>query len=640
MADKRKKSAKKTTGRKPAPARRKPRAPFSILRRLAYWSAVLALWGGIAAALLLAWYAYDLPDTDMLGRGRASTGITFLGANGETVGTRGDIVGTTVRLREMPPHLVNAVIATEDRRFYSHIGVDPWGLLRAVWANVRAGRIVQGGSTITQQLAKNIFLTPERSIRRKTQELLLALWLEQQYSKDEILTLYLNRVYFGSGTYGVSAAAHKYFGKSVGALNLSEAAMLAGLLKAPSRYAPTRDLALAQKRANQVLANMVDAGFLTGNGASAASGRPATVRAGGGAYGVQYYLDWVVDRLPDYIGRPDADLIVETTLDSRLQALAEEKMAAAFVAAGKAAKVGQGAMVVLAPDGAVRAMVGGRSYAQSQFNRATQARRQPGSAFKPFVYLTALEQGMTPDTMMRDSPLIFGDWQPRNFSGKFAGEVSLEVALRDSINTVAVKVSEKVGRRRVIDTAHRLGILSDLQPTPAIALGASEVGLLELTAAYAPFANGGRTVLPHGIRKVKTAAGRVLYQRRGAGGGQVIARRDLDAINRMLITSLQSGTGKSARLSGRVAAGKTGTSQDFRDAWFVGYTPQLVTGIWFGNDDGRPMRRVTGGGLPALTWQRFMSRALAPMPSTPFPEGRGEGDNLISRIFRALGGDT
>ena len=639
MPDKRKKPANKSR-RKPPTASRAPRARFSLLRWLSYWSAVLVLWGGIAAALLLAWFAYDLPDTDMLGRGRTSTGITFLGANGETIGTRGDIVGATVRLHEIPDYLIEAVIATEDRRFYSHIGVDPWGLLRAAWANLRAGRIVQGGSTITQQLAKNVFLTPERSIRRKAQELLLAVWLEQQYSKDEILTLYLNRVYFGSGTYGISAAAQKYFGKSVGALDLSEAAMLAGLLKAPSRYAPTRDLALARARANQVLANMVDAGFLTGDGASAASRRPATVRASGGAYGVQYYLDWVVDRLPDYIGRPDADLIVETTLDPRLQALAEEKMAAAFAKAGTAARVGQGAMVVLAPDGAVRAMVGGRSYAKSQFNRATQARRQPGSAFKPFVYLTALERGMTPDTMMRDSPLIFGDWQPRNFSGKFAGEVSLEVALRDSINTVAVKVSEKAGRHRVIDTAHRLGILSDLQPTPAIALGASEVALLELTGAYAPFANGGRAVLPHGIREVKTAAGRVLYQRHGAGGGQVIARHDLDAMNRMLMTALRSGTGKAARLPGRVAAGKTGTSQDFRDAWFIGYTPQLVTGIWFGNDDGRPMRRVTGGGLPALTWQHFMSEALAPMPSTAFPDGRAEGGDLISRIFRALGGDT
>ncbi len=639
MPDKRKKSARK--GRpETVTAKRRRRSSPGLLRRLSYWSAVLVLWGGIAVALLLAWYAYDLPDTDALGRGRASTGITFLGANGETIGTRGDIVGVSVRLHEMPDYLVDAVIATEDRRFYSHFGLDPLGVLRAAWANLRAGRIVQGGSTITQQLAKNIFLTPERSIRRKAQEMLLALWLEQKYSKDGILTLYLNRVYFGSGTYGVSAAAQKYFGKPVSALDLSEAAMLAGLLKAPSRYAPTRDLALARARAEQVLANMVDAGFLTGSGARAAVSRPATVRARGGAYGVQYYLDWVVESLPDYIGRPDADLIVETTLDPRLQSLAEEKMAAAFARAGDKARVGQGAMLVLAPDGAVRAMVGGRSYAQSQFNRATQARRQPGSAFKPFVYLTALERGMTPDTVMRDSPLIFGDWQPRNFSGKFAGEVSLEVALRDSINTVAVKVSEKAGRRQVIDTAHRLGILSELQPTPAIALGASEVALLELTAAYVPFANGGRAVLPHGIRKVRTTAGRVLYHRRGAGGGQVIARRPLASINRMLMTSLQSGTGKAARLPGRVAAGKTGTSQDFRDAWFVGYTPQLVTGVWFGNDDGSPMRRVTGGGLPAVTWQRFMSDALVPMPSTSFPKARREEGDLISRIFRALGDDT
>ena len=611
------------------------------LRRGLYWLLVLGLWGMIGVTGLLAWYAYDLPDTDALNRPRPTAGITLLGAEGQVIGSRGDTVGAALRLREMPVHLLRAVIATEDRRFYDHSGIDPMGLVRAMAANLWAGRVVQGGSTITQQAAKNIFLTPERNVRRKAQEFLLALWLERKFTKDQILELYLNRVYLGSGSYGVAAAAQKYFGKKVSELSLPESAMLAGLLKAPSRYSPVNDPVKARARQEQVLANMADAGFLRPGELNAALAQPLNFGNFGNSQDSQYFIDWVLDQLPDYTGRPEGDLIVVTTLDSAMQQAAGQAIGTALDRDGARLSVKQGALLALAPDGAVRAMAGGRAYGQSQFNRATQAKRQPGSAFKPFVYLAALEQGMHPGSIMRDSPVVLNKWRPRNFKNAYLGDVTLRQALAESINTVAVKLSETAGRSRVIAAAHRMGIVSELTSSPAVALGVSEVTLLELTSAYAPFSNGGYAVVPYGIVEVRTPEGRVLYRREHDTGPQVIDGRAYDQMNDMLSYALSQGTGRAARLNHHAAAGKTGTSQDYRDGWFIGYSRQLVTGVWFGNDDGASMKGVTGGGLPARTWKTFMDAALKPEPAPQLLSGKSIAQpvqDLVSRFWKTLQG--
>ena len=605
------------TGRRPPPKVRRPAGGSRILR----WAVTALLWAGLAAGIIIAYYAFTLPRvTDTGGRTDRTPTIALVTTDGTTIATRGRLQGPPVTLSEVPPYLPAAVIATEDRRFYDHFGLDLWGILRAAFANVRAGDIVQGGSTITQQVAKNVFLSPERTVARKIQEVLLALWLEERYSKDEILALYLNRVYFGAGTYGVEAAAQRYFGKRARELTLSEAALLAGLLKAPSRYAPTNDPEAAQGRAVLVLRNMVDAGYLRPADAQAAQARPARLAGGPGLLSANYFADWVLSELSDKRGSVTGVLTVVTTLDLRMQKAAEDAVKRAVDRNGAKFRIGQAALVALDPStGAVRAMVGGRSYRDSSFNRATQAKRQPGSAFKPIVYLTAMEQGLTPDTVMRDSPVIFDKWKPENYEGRYQGEVTLRSALAESINTVAVKVSERAGRFRVIDMAHKLGIASDLTPTPSVALGSSELTLLELTAAYAPFANGGGAVAPHGILEVRDGDGRLLYRREEAAPTPVANPWSIAAMNDMLTSVMRFGTGTAARLPDRPAGGKTGTSQSFRDALFLGYVPQLVAGVWMGNDDGKPMANVKGGGIPARTWKAFMTEALAGQPALPLP---------------------
>ncbi|MDP6572877.1 MAG: PBP1A family penicillin-binding protein [Rhodospirillales bacterium] len=579
------------------------------VRRLAYGAAVVAVWGVIALGGLVAWYALDLPDIEgALARGRAPT-VRLLAADGRELAAVGDLYGVPVRLGELPPALPAAVLSMEDRRFYNHFGIDLIGLARAAVANAKAGRIVQGGSTITQQVAKNLFLTPQRTLKRKVQELLLALWLEHRLTKDQILTVYLNRVYLGAGTYGVEAAARRYFGKSARRVTTYQAALLAGLLKAPSRYSPARDPGLAARRARAVLDVMVAAGVLT-------PAQAATAKRGGGAIPAarlprrqgRHFVDWVLEQVSGYISAGDRDLVVKTTLDGPLQRTAEAAVGALLEGPGTRAGAAEAALVVLSPDGAVRAMVGGRDYATSQFNRATQARRQPGSAFKPFVYLAGLEAGLTPDSIIEDAPVTMAGWSPRNFDKRYRGPMTLRQALARSVNTAAVRVARKAGIERVAATARRLGIGARLTTTPSLALGAAEVGLLELTAAYGPFANGGFGLLPYAIEEISDAAGRVLYRRAGSGLGRVVAAPRVAAMNDMLSVAVSSGTGRAARLA-RPVAGKTGTSQDFRDAWFVGYSADLVGGVWIGNDDGHPMRGVTGGGLPARLWRRVMKAA-------------------------------
>ena len=606
--------------------------------RLFRWSLVLTIWGFVLLGSVLAWYATDLPDIGGLARATRQPSISLLAADGSPISSTGEVYGRTVKVAQLPPALPHAVLAVEDRRFYRHWGIDLRGLARAFWVNLRAGEVVQGGSTITQQLAKVLFLTPERTLKRKVQEALLALWLERKFTKDEILSLYLNRVYLGSGTYGVDAASRRYFDKAAGEVTLYEAAQLAGLLKAPSRYNPVSDYQRAGQRTRVVLNAMVEAGFISPDEARhAEASKPARPRLT--SQRARYYADWVIAQIGDYVGRIDSDLTVVTTLDPRLQNIAEDELTAVLAEEGAVRGAGQAAFVALTPDGAVRAMVGGRDYAESQFNRSVQALRQPGSAFKVFVYLAAMEAGWRPDDRMTDAPVAVGEWRPQNYDERYYGDVTLREGFARSLNSVAVRLTEQVGRERVAEAARRLGITSDLEVAPSLALGASEVTLLELTNAYATFANGGRGVWPFGILEIRDVTGRVLYRRRGEGPGPLVGAYNVDQMTNLMTASVEWGTGKAAKI-GRPAAGKTGTSQEFRDAWFIGFTRELVAGAWFGNDDGRPMVKVTGGGLPAKLWARIMRRALenhAPQPLAGGEVEIGARDQLEGFLDRLIG---
>jgi penicillin-binding protein 1A len=577
------------------------------------------LWAGILGAGVIGYFALTLPDTSQLAQSQRRPSVTILAADGSLLATYGDLFGRPLTLREMSPYLPQAVIATEDRRFYSHFGIDPIGLLRAAVADLAAGHVVEGGSTITQQLAKNLFLSPERSLGRKIRETLLALWLEHRFTKNEILEIYLNRVYLGAGTYGVDAAARRYFGVSASRLDLYQSAMVAGLLKAPARFNPTRDRELAAARTAQVLANMVDAGFITPAAAAAANREQSSLGAIAGARpGNRYFADWVAAQLADFVGPDSRDLTVRTTFEPRMQAEAEAAIAATLARDGARAAVSQGALVAMSPDGAVRAMVGGRSYDASQFNRATQALRQPGSAFKPFVYLAGLEAGLRPSDHFVDGPIQVGSWRPRDYENRYMGDVTVAEALAQSLNTVAVQVGLRAGVDNIVAVAHRLGIASPLTRDASIALGTDEVNLLELTSAYAPFANGGTGVWPYGIAEVRDSSGNVLFRRTGSGPGRVVDPELDGEMNEMLAGVIDHGTGRSAALP-RPAAGKTGTTQDYRDAWFIGYTADLVAGVWFGNDSDAPMNKVVGGALPAATWRAFMLAATRAMPVRALP---------------------
>jgi penicillin-binding protein 1A len=592
------------------------------------WGLVLAVWVVFALGLFAAWCAYDLPDIHLVSEVKHHSSVQLLGADGSTIASYGDLYGDMLRLNEMPASLIQAVIATEDRRFYHHFGIDTLGLVRAAYVNYRAGHVVQGGSSITQQLVKNVFLTPERSLHRKGQEMLLALWLEHEFSKDQILELYLNRVYFGAGAFGVDAAARKYFGKSARTLAPFESAVMAGLLKAPSKYNPLNDPEQTLQRTRIVLANMVAAGYLDRAQAAqiAAAPPPQVANPAPAAIG-QYFADWVIDQVSSYVSADGHDLVVQTTFDPRIAALAQEDMTRVMEGQGAALGASQAALVTLSPNGAIRAILGGLNYRRSQYNRATQSLRQPGSSFKAFVFLSAFDAGMTPETHLTDGPVSIGKWRPGNYLDKFYGDVTLREAFAHSLNSVAVQLSERVGRRQVIATAHRLGVTADLPNHPAIALGSAEVSLLEMTAAYATFANLGRGVLAYGIERIATRDGRILYQRRGSGLGTVVTARSLASMLDVMGAVLDFGTGKKAKLDGWPAAGKTGTTQSYRDAWFIGLTSELVTGVWVGNDNGEAMEKVTGGSLPVQIWHDFMTRALqGKQPrAIPLPGGGGGG---------------
>jgi penicillin-binding protein 1A len=505
--------------RKPQPGRgsskRKSKTGArSVIARLFYWGAVLGLWVGIAVVGVVVWVGAHLPAIQSLEIPKRPPTIQIVGLDGSVLATRGEMAGSNVSLKDLPPYLPRAFIAIEDRRFYSHYGVDPFGIARAAVANIMHRGVSQGGSTLTQQLAKNLFLTQERTMQRKLQEVELALWLERKHSKNEILELYLNRVYFGSGAYGVEAAAQKYFGKPAKNVTVAEAAMLAGLVQSPSRLAPNRNPEGAEKRAQTVLAAMANAKFITEAQAQASIGHPSYNVKAAGAGTVNYVADWIGEVLDDLIGQIDQSIVVETSIDPKLQAIAEASLIDELAAKSVKFNVSQGALVAMTPDGAVRAMVGGRNYADSQYNRAVTAKRQPGSAFKPFVYLTAIEAGLTPETIRQDAPLDVKGWKPENYSHEYFGAVTLTQALAMSLNTVAVRLGLEVGPKNVARTAYRLGISSKLDANASIALGTSEVSLTELVGAYAPFANGGRGVAPHVVNKIRTVEGnKVLYAR-------------------------------------------------------------------------------------------------------------------------------
>jgi penicillin-binding protein 1A len=594
--------------------------------------------GGLLLMLLLALPAFrETSDDDWLKK--SDLAVTFLDRYGNEVGNRGIKHNDSVPLEDMPDHLVKATLATEDRRFYEHFGIDFYGTVRALMTNTKAGGVVQGGSTITQQLAKNLFLSNERTIERKINEAFLALWLETRLSKNEILKLYLDRAYLGGGAFGVDAAALYYFGKSVRDVTLAEAAMLAGLFKAPSKFSPLANLPAARARANVVLDNLVDNGFMTEGQVYGARRNPATPIDRTEEDAPNYYLDWafdemrkLVDTFPKSVN--ERFFVVRTALDSNLQRYAQHTIESALRQYGHDYGASQSATVIADLEGAVRAMVGGRDYGESQFNRAVDALRQPGSSFKPYVYATALANGFKPSSVVVDSPVCIGNWCPHNYSGGYSGSMTLINAITHSINVIPVKLSialgdgnAKLGRAKIIQTARNFGIYTPLPDTPSLPIGADEVNVLEHAVAYATFPNLGKAVAPHAALEVRTGTGELVWRfdRDGKRPEQVISPQvALDMIT-MMNSVVENGTGKRAQLDGIKVAGKTGTTNGWRDAWFVGYTGNFAGAVWMGNDDYSPTKRMTGGTIPALVWHDIMAYAhqgveLRPLTGLPAPQ--------------------
>jgi penicillin-binding protein 1A len=644
----RKNPAKRKASKSRAPkSRRKRRGLLGSFSRLTYWAFVFAIWAGIAGAGIIVYYGAQMPSATTWAIPDRPPNVKIVSVDGQLIANRGTTGGEALGLHEMSPYIPQAVMAIEDRRFYSHWGVDPLGLARAMVENLMRGRLSQGGSTLTQQLAKNLFLKPERTLERKVQEVLLALWLEQKYTKDQILEMYLNRVYFGSGSFGVEAASRRYFGKSARDVTLSEAAVLAGLLKAPSRLSPARDPKAAEERAQLVLTAMREQGRIGSKELTAAMSAPAARAPSYWTGSENYVADRIMDELPGLIGEVRSDIIVDTTVDLNLQKLAEQSIRRLIDEKGEKLNVTQGALISIDNSGAVRAMVGGADYADSQFNRASEARRQPGSAFKPFVFLAALEQGRTPDSVRNDAPIRIGNWTPENYNGKYFGKVTLATALAKSLNSVAAQLAQEVGPDAVVEVAHRLGIESTLQSNISIALGTSEVTPLELTAAYVPFANGGYRPEVHFVQRVTTASGEVLYENTHNGYPRVISPEIVGMMNAMMKQTIEAGTGRKAAFDWP-AAGKTGTSQNSRDAWFIGYTANLTTGVWFGNDDAEATNHITGGSLPVAAWREFMVAAhegvpIANLPGTWNPTPQQEASTpeqaaTVSEPAAAVGG--
>jgi penicillin-binding protein 1A len=573
-------------------------APLIFLK----WLIVIGLWSSTIFAGYLLYIFHDLPDISKLEEVRTAHKVIILDDKGSVLATYGDVYGKYIDYHQIPRNLRNAVIATEDKRFFDHFGVDVWGIIRAAYANLKAGHTVQGGSTITQQLAKIVFLSPTRTLKRKIQEAMLAIQLEQKYSKQQILAIYLNRVYLGSGIYGIDAAAKYYFGKNIKDLNLYEAAIIAGLLKAPTKFSPTNNMKLSGERAYQILLNMYEDGYINKQELNEASKKPVRLETSMmGSMRHHYFTDWIYEQVEQYVGNKTYDLIVKTSLNLPIQRLSEGVFKHYIDQIHETRKVGQGAIIVMTPSGEILAMVGGRNFNTSPFNRATQAFRPTGSAFKLFVYAAAMQTERTPQDLIKDAPVNYNGWSPRNFNRNFLGLISIQEAFAKSINTISVKLTDEIGVKNIINLAHDLGIQTALEPNLSLALGTASLTLLEMTSAYASIANHGYVSNPHAIQYIRNAhTGEFLYVRPHTTPKQVMNEEAIVKMDQLLSYAVETGTAKGAKNKKVKISGKTGTSQDFRDAWFFGYTNNYVVGVWLGNDDYSPMKFVSGGTYPTL----------------------------------------
>ncbi|MBM5782200.1 MAG: PBP1A family penicillin-binding protein [Pelagibacterales bacterium] len=581
---------------------------MGFLRFILKWSLVFLAWISILIIIALFYYLSDLPSLDQLDAESDKQIVEVNYSNGERIASFGGLYESEVKYYELPQHLIDAVVATEDRRFFSHFGVDIIGIARAFYVNHKAGKIVQGGSTITQQLAKMLFLTPDRNLKRKVQEILLALQLEHRFTKEKILTFYLNRAYFGSGNYGIGNAAKFYFGKDVSQINLNEAAMIAGLLKAPSKLSPKNNQELAEDRANVVLSNMINAGFLNEKNVAEID---KAVSYNNDRQQRLYFADYVRSQFADFIQKSslrDKVISINTTLDQRIQKELENVLNQFIEINAKKLDKSQVAVVIMDHEGAVLGFSGGVDYQKSQFNRAIYAKRQPGSSFKTFIYLNAFENGFKPDDIFEDKKISLGTWVPDNYESSYFGNVTLKTAFAKSLNSVAVQLSQKLDKKSIINTASRLGIISDIdKDDPTIALGTTLVSLYELTSAYVTIANDGYAVIPHSIVKIMNNDEKLLYERETSGLGQVISEQAEQSIKEVLLSVVKEGTGKNADIGGDIY-GKTGTSQNFRDAWFVGFNDDYVVGVWIGNDNNSPTNKITGGSLPAALFGKILQK--------------------------------
>ena len=576
-------------------------------------------------------YCYlTLPDIQKAVSRTREPSTVIMAENGNDIAKFGNVYAQVIAPDKLPKNLTDAVIAIEDHRFYKHFGFDIFGFTRAVFTNVFRKRYAQGASTITQQVAKNIFLTPSKNVKRKVQELLLSLWLEKKLSKNQIMALYLNRVYFGSGNYGAQAAANWYFNKSVYDLNLREAAVLAGMLKAPSRYNPIYQRQAALKRADIVLGNMYKYDFIGNEMYKRALKMPIADGEKHRVSGGKYFAQYVYDHVNSTLGERNDDVRVITTLDQQLQETAE-KILRAKIFAAKDKNVTEGAVVIMDMDGAIKAMIGGVNYNRSQYNRATQAKRQAGSAFKPFVYLTALQVGFEPDSMIDDAPISVGKWKPENYTKRYYGKVTLTYALAHSLNAATVALSRELYLKDIAANAHKMGITTDISLAPSMVLGTNEVKVIDMAAAYVTMANGGYAVTPYTINEIETADNKQLYVRQAQSKKHILDGKDVRNLSYMMEKVINQGTGHNAKLP-IFAAGKTGTSQNYRDAWFIGWTNKYVAAVWVGNDNNKPMNKVGGGNLPAEIWHDIMLTTVKDTP-TGSPNYSPSNDDAIGNLI-------
>ena len=614
-----------------------PDAPSSLLMR--WGPPVLKVVGTLATVGLvtfaLLWNTLfaqmpSLPSREALWTLNREPAVEFIDAKGETVSIRGPRYGRAVKAADLPPHVVNAFIGAEDRRFREHTGVDMWAIIRAFLANARAGHTVEGASTITQQLVKNLFLTPDQTLKRKAQEARLAGDLERLLKKDEILDLYLNRIYLGAGAYGLDAAARTYFGKQPADLTLAESAMLASFPKAPTRFANQVQSSKARERQHYVLEQMVEAGFISQAQSDEAANQELIFAKEAPDTFTGHALDYAVERVREVLPNPPADMVIKLSLDLTLQKAAQEAVEHGLATMGKDRRASEGAALLIDVNGAIRAMVGGRDYLKSKFNRATQARRQPGSSFKMFVYAAALEDGMTPGTVRFDMPITINNWRPRNYGGDYRGPVTLSEALAESLNTVAAQIGNEIGVDKVTALAHEFGVKSPLHNYPSITLGSDEVTLMDMTTGFGVLAKGGLQMNPYIIEEIRNSKGDLLYSNPVAAAPRIYPENLAADMNSMLSRVVVSGTGGAARIPGWDVAGKTGTSQDWRDAWFLGYTTRYVGGVWVGNDDDKPMAKITGGEMSARMWSDMMKVALKDIPPEPLPGAKQAEEYLSS----------